>query len=235
MLLDGVIGEQRLETRRGEIDAERIESWRENVNLLVGREPALRRDAMDDANHVLHGSLRLLFAGMGRVQAGDERQVYWLANPTSNPEFTWTLHRLEHWQVLLRGHLLDDQGGYGRRVIAEMGDWLAVCSPPRIDVQRAEELFNGKRRESFLGEWAAQYMRGRWLRYTQNVRYFLRRRQKKERSITVAPHHVWRAMEVGWRMFDAWPLLQEFLPALHYEWHEELAHSPGAAGVCLPG
>ena len=177
--------------------------WQFTIAELLRIYPGFRDDTFHDASAIQSG--RLVLPGTGGRAAQLSEPIDWFDNPTSTREFTWTLHRHRHWKSLLRAHLIDPVAGYGPRVVDELRGWMTSCPRPSLDLDRAQELFNGARRKN-----AGAQRVLRWLEKTPTLFSSLHRASRfltRKSSRRAQPPDAWRAMEVGTRMFDSWPIV----------------------------
>jgi hypothetical protein len=190
--------------------------WTVTAQFLICQSASLKHSALADARAAQRGLMVLPGTGLRPVLVGDP--IQWLANPTGSKEYTWTLHRLEHWSTLLRAHLLQPGAGFGAKVVDELRHWLQHCPRPDPQGRDAAHVFN----RSDTARWIRSAARGlerfpALLHSAQNLRYgaqALKRWTHLPNGKRSTHADAWRLMEVGTRMFDAWPLVQAFLTEL---------------------
>lgn len=185
------------------------------IDLLSER--LLQPDVIEAADRALRGELILPGTHAEPRFVGDPPD--WFANPVGDPEYTWTLNRLEHWPTLIRAWLATGDAAYADRVVLELRDWLARCVCPPIDPAQAGQKFHdglsmGRRRAlgQKLKRWPIVY------RTVQQARRALRPSARQRNAIPLGetPYNTmpWRTLEAGVRMVYIWPMLAKYLPAI---------------------
>jgi len=132
---------KRLMQRRQEIHQWRKMTVAEQGEAIKAFFPELAAETVASAAYGMAGKVKLPGTGgeFKTTLSGGEYPA-WLDNKYQTNEYLWQLNRMDWWQEVLAAYTLTGEAAYGRRVVAELIDWIETVKRPAFNPTDREAM-----------------------------------------------------------------------------------------------